>query len=65
MQYRRKRSMGGEAEAVTILRVLEKANTIRSPSPVDTDVARWGVFTATYADGSGKPRNCQLTIYNI
>lgn len=31
MQYRRKRSMGGEAEAVTILRVLEKANTIRSP----------------------------------
>ena len=30
MQYRRKCSMGGEAEAVIILRVLEKANTIRS-----------------------------------
>ena len=27
LQYQRKRSMGGEAEAVTILRVLEKANT--------------------------------------
>ena len=37
----------------------------RIPSPADTDVAGWGVFNASSADGSGKPRNCQLTIYNI
>jgi hypothetical protein len=63
--YRRKRYMGGAAEGVTILRVLYKANTIRRPSPAGTDVARWGVFTARYANDSGKLRNCQLTICTI
>jgi len=42
-----------------------QAKAIRSPSPADIDVARWGVFTASYADGSEKLRNCQLTIYIV
>ena len=48
MQYRRKRSMGAEAEAVIILRVLEKANTIRSPGAYLrrlTQMAHEGVFS--------------------
>ena len=43
-----KRSMGGEAEAVTILRVFEKANAIRSPGAYLrrlTQMGRDGVFS--------------------
>lgn len=69
MQCRRIRSMGGEAEAATILRVAREAQhhppPKRIPSPADINGEGWGVFVETYADGPGKSGNCQLTIFKV
>ncbi len=65
MQYRCIRSMGGEAEAATILRVAREAQHHPPPKRIPINGEGRGVFVETYADGPGKSENCQLTIFKV